>query len=86
MLSQQNETAIDVAKRKDHGEIILIITSQPKTKKDKKKGKKSEKEKLFVDLEGEKKKRGFFFRRKSKAKVRLSVERHFQSLDLEGRS
>ena len=68
---QQNESAIDVAKRKDHSEIILIITSQPKTKKEKKKksSKKSEKEKLVVELEGEKKKKGFFFRKKSKVKV-----------------
>ncbi len=59
-----------MAKRKDYGEIILVITSQPKTKDKKKKGgKKSEKEKLFVDLDGEKKKRGFFFRKKSKSKV-----------------
>ena len=68
---QQNETAIDVAKRKDHSEIILIITSQPKTKKEKKKksSRKSDKEKLVVELEGEKKKKGFFFRKKSKVKV-----------------
>ena len=27
---QQNETALDVARRKEYGEIMLIITSQPK--------------------------------------------------------
>ena len=26
---QQNETAIDVARRKEHPEIIIIITAQP---------------------------------------------------------
>ncbi len=69
---QQNETAVDVAKRKDHMDIIEIITTQPKLKKDKKKrfGKKSEKEKLMVDFgEEDKKKKGFFFRKKSKLKV-----------------
>ena len=29
---QQNETAIDVARRKEHAEIILAITSQPKVR------------------------------------------------------
>ena len=30
LLFQQNETAVDVARRKEYAEIILIITSQPK--------------------------------------------------------
>ena len=69
---QQNELAIDVARRKDHPEIILAITSQPKTKKDKKKrfGKHG------ADEE-KKEKRGFFFRRKHKTKVCLRVVQLF---------
>ena len=66
---------MDVARRKEHPEIILIVTSKPKVKP--KKGKfgrsKGGMGKGAEGGDGEKKeKRGFFFRRK-KAKVNREI-------------
>ena len=70
--NKQNETGVDVARRKEHPEIILIITSKPKIKQKKRRFGRSKPAKGYLSDDGEKKaeKRGFFFRRK-KAKVGL---------------
>ena len=77
MRNKQNETAVDVARRKEHPEIILIVTSKPKVKVKKGRFGKSKGTNAGkgATAEGEKKeeKRGFFFRRK-KAKVSFDLD------------
>lgn len=69
--NKQNETAVDVARRKEHPEIILAITSKPKVKVKKSRFGRSRSRGRELDSEADRKggeKKGFFFRKK-KAKV-----------------